>query len=52
MFPQQPMRNMAQQGRPLMNPRMRMGGRPSLPSRQLMQQSRQLFPQQQIAGAA
>ena len=51
MFPQQPMRNMAQQGRPLMNPRMRMGGRPSLPGRQLMQQGRQLFPQQQIAGA-
>lgn len=51
MFPQQPMRNMAQQGRPLMNPRMMMGGRPSLPGRQLMQQGRQLFPQQQIAGA-
>ncbi len=51
MFPQQPMRNMAQQGRPFMNPRMMMGGRPSLPGRQLMQQGRQLFPQQQIAGA-
>ncbi|MBT2574398.1 hypothetical protein J7E26_10595 [Bacillus sp. ISL-51] len=43
MFPQQPMRNIAQQGRQMMNPRM-MGRGASMAARQF-------FPQQQITGA-